>query len=44
MRQEELKKLLDELRTLPAETEWVEFKEAKSLELLANLHYSITDV
>lgn len=30
MIQEELKKLLDELRTLPAETEWVEFKEAKN--------------
>ncbi|MBI5050308.1 MAG: putative DNA binding domain-containing protein [Nitrospirae bacterium] len=30
MTQEELKKLLDELRTLSAETEWVEFKEAKN--------------
>lgn len=30
MTQEELKKLLDELRTYPAETEWVEFKEAKT--------------
>jgi ATP-dependent DNA helicase RecG len=28
--QEELKKLFDELKTLPSETEWVEFKEAKS--------------
>jgi ATP-dependent DNA helicase RecG len=28
--QEELKKLLDELRALPDETEWVEFKEAKN--------------
>ncbi|MBI5100179.1 MAG: putative DNA binding domain-containing protein [Nitrospirae bacterium] len=26
---EELKKLLDELRRLPSETEWIEFKEAK---------------
>ncbi|HKZ57890.1 MAG TPA: RNA-binding domain-containing protein [Thermodesulfovibrionales bacterium] len=30
MTQEELKRLLDELRTLPSETEWVEFKAAKS--------------
>lgn len=30
MTQEELTKLLDELRTLPKETEWVEFKEAKN--------------
>lgn len=30
MTQEELKKLLDNLKTLPAETEWVEFKEAKN--------------
>ena len=30
MTQEEFKNLLDELRTLPAETEWVEFKEAKN--------------
>lgn len=30
MTQEELKKLLEELRALPAETEWVEFKEAKN--------------
>ncbi len=29
MIQEKLKKLLDDLRALPAETEWVEFKEAK---------------
>jgi ATP-dependent DNA helicase RecG len=28
--QEELKKLFVELKTLPSETEWVEFKEAKS--------------
>jgi len=28
--QDELKKLLDQLRALPAETEWVEFKEAKN--------------
>lgn len=27
--QDELKKLLDELRALPVETEWIEFKEAK---------------
>ena len=27
MIQEELKKLLDELRILPAETEWVEFRD-----------------
>ena len=27
MTQEELKNLLDKLRALPAETEWVEFKE-----------------
>lgn len=30
MTQEKLKKLLDELRALPKETEWVEFKEAKN--------------
>ena len=30
MTQEELKKLFDELKTLSSETEWVEFKEAKS--------------
>lgn len=30
MTHEELKKLLDELRTLPDEAEWVEFKEAKN--------------
>lgn len=30
MTQEELKKLLDELRALPTETEWVEFKQAKN--------------
>ena len=30
MTQEEFKKLLDELRALPTETEWVEFKEAKN--------------
>ncbi|TRZ89772.1 MAG: transcriptional regulator [Methanosarcinales archaeon] len=30
MTKEELKKLLDELRTYPAETEWIEFKEAKA--------------
>lgn len=29
MTQEELKKLLDELRALPSETEWLEFKESK---------------
>lgn len=29
MTQEELKRLFDELKTLPSETEWVEFKEAK---------------
>ncbi len=29
MKKEELKRLLDELRFLPTETEWVEFKEAK---------------
>lgn len=29
MNQVELKKLLDEFRALPAETEWLEFKEAK---------------
>jgi ATP-dependent DNA helicase RecG len=28
--QEELKKLLDEMKLLPSETEWVEFKEAKN--------------
>ncbi len=28
--QKKLKKLLDELRSLPTETEWVEFKEAKN--------------
>jgi len=28
--QEELKRLLDELRSLPDETEWVEFKEARN--------------
>jgi ATP-dependent DNA helicase RecG len=28
--QEELKKFFDELKTLSSETEWVEFKEAKS--------------
>jgi len=28
--QDELKKLLDELRALPVETEWIEFKEAKN--------------
>jgi hypothetical protein len=27
--QEELKKLLDEMKLLPSETEWVEFKEAE---------------
>lgn len=30
MTQEEMKGLLEELRTLPSETEWVEFKAAKS--------------
>lgn len=30
MTQEELKQLLDELRSLPSETEWVEFEEAKN--------------
>lgn len=30
MTQEKLNKLLDELRALPAETEWVEFKEANN--------------
>ena len=30
MIQEKLQKLLDELRAFPAETEWVEFKEAKN--------------
>ena len=30
MTQEELKKLLDEMKLLPSETEWVEFKEAKN--------------
>ena len=30
MTQEELKKFFDELKTLSSETEWVEFKEAKS--------------
>ncbi len=30
MTQEELKTLLDELRDLPSETEWIEFKEAKN--------------
>ena len=30
MTQEELKNLFDELKTLSSETEWVEFKEAKS--------------
>lgn len=29
MTNEELLKLLDELRSLPKETEWVEFKENK---------------
>ena len=29
MTQEELKKLLDEMKLLPSETEWVEFKEAE---------------
>ncbi len=30
MKKKELKRLLDELRFLPTETEWVEFKEAKN--------------
>jgi ATP-dependent DNA helicase RecG len=30
MNEQELKEKLDELRTLPHETEWVEFKEAKN--------------
>ncbi len=30
MTQEKLKKFFDELKTLSSETEWVEFKEAKS--------------
>ena len=29
MTHDELKRILDELRTLSSETEWVEFKEAK---------------
>ena len=35
MKQEELKKLLYELRSLPSETEWVEFKKAAT-----NFHFN----
>ena len=30
MREQELKRILDELRSMPAENEWLEFKEAKA--------------
>ncbi|WP_281280417.1 hypothetical protein [Paenibacillus koleovorans] len=30
MEQQELMQLLNDLRAMPAETEWLEFKEAKS--------------
>ncbi len=37
MKKEELCKLLNELRSLPSETEWVEFKAAKIHNLLFEL-------